>query len=105
MDTIEHSFLSGDFAVNVWKMFAGIFGITCRNLPFYLFIIKWWDAEYRNDTHRLLLHAVPIFVCWNLWKNKCGSKYAGKSSNLARVNYLVTRDTKLLLRTVFPYIH
>lgn len=105
VDTIDHIFLTGDFASNVWKFFAGICGMNWSNISFHHFIMRWWDVELRNEAHRVLLHSIPIFVCWNLWKNSCGCKYAGNLSSLARVKYLIISDTNLLPKTSFPHIH
>lgn len=58
---------------------------------------------YKNKAHKLLLHVVPIFMCWELWKNMCGYRYRGKQSNIAR-EYLVIKDVNLLLKLVFPSI-
>lgn len=73
MDTVDHIFRSGNFAKHVWKYFAASCGINCDPLPLHHFIMKWWDADYQNDAHRLLLQAAPVFVCWNPWKNRCAS--------------------------------
>lgn len=82
--------------------------LVCRvdfsPLPLHDFIMRQWDTKYNNAAHGLLLYVVPIFICWNLWKNRCGSKYAAKQSSLARLKYLVFKDTNFFLRSVFPQI-
>ncbi|KAH0657958.1 hypothetical protein KY289_026706 [Solanum tuberosum] len=40
--------------------------------------------DHKNEVQTTLLHALPIFICWNLWKNKCSAKYGEKHSNMAR---------------------
>uniref|UniRef100_M1E0C2 RNase H family protein n=1 Tax=Solanum tuberosum TaxID=4113 RepID=M1E0C2_SOLTU len=104
IDTIEHTFNSGDFAKNVWRYFAISLGIRTDFLPLRNMIMRWWSAPHNNEAHKLILHSTPIFICWNLWKNRCAVKYGGKQSNIARVKHLVILDNFKLLHTVFPYI-
>lgn len=96
--------MTGHFAANVWKHFADFCGISREYLPLHSYIMRWWDTEYKNEAHKLVLHSIPIFICWNLWKNRCAGMYAGKKSNLARVKYLIYKDCILLMNTVYPYI-
>lgn len=103
-DTIDNIILNGNFAVNEWKYFAGLCGIDYANLPLHHYITRWWESKYKDAAHNLLLHIVPIFDCWNLWKNGCGSKYTSKHSNLARVKYLLIKEVNLCLSYVFPHI-
>ncbi|KAK6803132.1 hypothetical protein RDI58_000916 [Solanum bulbocastanum] len=104
VDSIEHIFNSGTFARKVWSYFAVAMRIQTDYLPLRSMIMRWWTANYKNEAHKLVLQSIPIFICWNLWKNRCNKKYGGKSSNIARVKYLVILDTFKLLHTVFPYI-
>lgn len=60
--------------------------------------------EYNNDVHKLLIQALPIIIVWNLWKNRCSAKYAGKSSSTSRVKFLIFKDIYHLLSTTYPYI-
>ncbi|KAK6777637.1 hypothetical protein RDI58_024355 [Solanum bulbocastanum] len=103
-DTIEHIFNGGNFAKKVWKYFADSLGIQTDYLPFRHMIMRWWSSNYNNEAHQLLLQALPIFIYWNLWKNRCAAKYGGKQSNMARVKHLVILDSFKLMQTVFPYI-
>ncbi|KAK6782008.1 hypothetical protein RDI58_019804 [Solanum bulbocastanum] len=103
-DTIEHTFNTGNFAMRVWKHFAVSLGIATNYLPLRNMIMRWWSATYNNEAHKLILQAIPIFICWNLWKNRCANKYGGKKTNMTRVKYLVTLDSFKLLQTAFPYI-
>lgn len=104
MDTIEHIFVNGHFAASVWKYFSGLCGVECSNIPLHHYVMEWWGAEYKNVAHKIILHAIPIFICWNLWKNMCGNKYRGRQSNLARFKYLLIKIINLLLKIVFLHI-
>uniref|UniRef100_M1DWN9 RNase H family protein n=1 Tax=Solanum tuberosum TaxID=4113 RepID=M1DWN9_SOLTU len=88
----------------VWKSFAANAGIITDHSSLLQFIMQWWSAKYNNEAHRLLLQATPIFICWNLWKNRCSSKYGGKQSNVSRVKYAIYKDNYKLMTTTFPHI-
>lgn len=62
LDSIDHIFVNGHFAVNVWKFFAVAYGIDQSNLPLPHYIMRWWSFKYKNEAHKLLLHVIPIFV-------------------------------------------
>lgn len=103
-ETIDHVLVSGHFARHIWQFFAGHLGSNYAAAPLHFFLLKWWATEHKNDAHKLLIHATPIFICWNLWKNRCASKYGGKKSNSARVKFLVFKDIYFLLAASFPHI-
>ncbi|WMV32833.1 hypothetical protein MTR67_026218 [Solanum verrucosum] len=103
-DTIEHIFNTGSFAKNVWRFFVVQLGIQTDFLPLRNMIMRWWSSTQYNEAHKRILQSTPIFICWNLWKNRCAKKYGGKQSNIATVKHLVILDTFKLLHTTFPYI-
>ncbi|XP_015160416.1 uncharacterized protein [Solanum tuberosum] len=104
LDTIEHIFNNGHFATYVWKSFAGTAGINNDHSSLPQLITQWWSAKYNNKAHKLLLQATPIFICWNLWNNRCASKYGGKLSNVSRVKYAIYKDNYKLMTTIFSQI-
>lgn len=67
-------------------------------------IVRWWESGYKNEAHKILLHAIPIFICQNIWKNRCGATYGGKHSNMTKVKYLVVKDIFFLMQTTFPQV-
>ncbi|KAK4724116.1 hypothetical protein R3W88_026895 [Solanum pinnatisectum] len=50
-------------------------------------IMRWWNATHTNEAHKLILQSTPIFICWNLWKNRCSKKYGGKHLALQESNF------------------
>ncbi|KAK4729618.1 hypothetical protein R3W88_022606 [Solanum pinnatisectum] len=104
MDTINHIFNNGPFATYVWKSFAAGAGIITDHTSLHQLILQWWTAKYRNEAHKLHLQATPIFICWNLWKNRCTTKYGGKQSNMSRVKYAIYKDNYKLMTTCFPQV-
>ncbi|XP_015160629.1 uncharacterized protein [Solanum tuberosum] len=103
-DTIEHTFNNGPFATYVWRSFAAAAGINTDHSSLPQLIIQWWSTKYNNEAHRLLLQATPIFISWNLWKNRYASKHGGKQSNMSRVKYAIYKDNYKLMKQTFPQI-
>ena len=52
----------------------------------------------------MLLQATPIFIYWNLWKNRCACKYRGKKTNISKVKYAVYKDNFKMLNGAFPHL-
>nr|XP_019067280.1 uncharacterized protein LOC109119268 [Solanum lycopersicum] len=105
MDTIEHTFNTGQFAARVWDYFAATAGLQADHSTLLSLIKQWWTAKPKNAGHQLLMQATPIFICWNLWKNRCACKYGGKATNISRVKYAVYKDTFKMLKNTFPHIN
>ncbi|KAH0657989.1 hypothetical protein KY289_026737 [Solanum tuberosum] len=65
--------------------------------------MSWWGMAAKNEVHKLIIQTLPILICWNLWKNRCSVKYGQKKSNVARVKYMIFKDTFQLLMVTYPY--
>nr|XP_010314573.1 uncharacterized protein LOC104645185 [Solanum lycopersicum] len=105
MDSIDHTFNSGPFATAVWNFFAATAGLQPGQLTLKARLRQWWTTKTRNAGHQLLLQATPVFICWNLWQNRCASKYGGKVTNISRVKYAIYKDTYKMLENTFPQIN
>jgi len=103
-DTIDHIFATGHFANHIWQLHSNMFGVRQDRIPLKNLIARWWTMEYRNDVQKLLYHAMPIIISWNLWKNRYSAKYGGKQSSITRVKFMIFKDISLLINTVFPYL-
>lgn len=90
--------------VLLWKYFAATTGISTDHTPLIYLIRRCWCTKYKNEAHKLILQATPIFICWNLWKNRCASKYGGIQSNVSRVMYAIYKDNYKIMTIVFPHI-
>lgn len=66
--------------------------------------MTWWTFKPNNEVHQLIRQATPIFICWNVWKNRCFSKYGWKKSSVSRVKFFIIKDLYMLITTVYPYI-
>lgn len=101
LDDVEHIFITGNFAAYIWKYYSGSFGLIHSHITLKGHLIKW-GLDTENEVHKLISQALPIFICWNLWKKRCSAQYGLKQGNVARVKYLIYKDISQLLNTSFP---
>lgn len=104
LDNIKYIFVKGHFKNHIWKFFLDHLGNIHNHTPLRNMLMRWWIIEPKNEVHKLIFHSLPIFICWNLWNNRCSTKYGAKQSSIARVKYLIFKDTTHFLYTVFPYL-
>ncbi|KAH0645238.1 hypothetical protein KY284_033122 [Solanum tuberosum] len=81
-DDIEHIFLQGHFAGHIWKFFAGSMGLQLQQHSLHNQLLCWSGVTGKNTAHTMIIHILPIVICWNLWKNRCSAKYGGKISSI-----------------------
>ncbi|WMV58521.1 hypothetical protein MTR67_051906 [Solanum verrucosum] len=103
-DEVDHIFIQGHFATHIWKQFSGAMGINFQQTSLINYLSNWSGSKEKNEAHKILIQTLPIVVCWNLWKNRCSTKYGGRKSSITRVKYMILKDILQLLRSVFPYI-
>ncbi|KAH0697746.1 hypothetical protein KY289_015228 [Solanum tuberosum] len=104
LDDVDHILVNGNFAIFIWKFFGASFGISHNQNTLRNLLTTWWGTEHKNAVHKPFLHSLPIITCWNLWKNRCSSKYGGKKSRIIRVKFLIQKDIIMLLHIAFPYL-
>ena len=65
---------------------------------------QWLLVKSKNTAHKLLLQLAQIFICGNLWKNRCACMYGGKTTNISRVKYAVYKEIFKMLNSAFPHL-
>ncbi|KAH0730025.1 hypothetical protein KY289_001213 [Solanum tuberosum] len=104
-DDVEHIFLQEHFAGHIWKFFASSMGLQLQQHSLHNQLLCWSGVTGKNTAHTMIIHILPIVICWNLWKNRCSAKYGGKISSIHKVKYLIIKDMILTINSVFPYFH
>ncbi|TMX01423.1 hypothetical protein EJD97_024534 [Solanum chilense] len=108
MDCIEHIFKSGNLAAKlvakVLRSFAATAGILPDHFSLQVLLQQWWTARPNNAAHKSVMQATQIFICWNLWKNRCAAKYGGKTTKISRVKYGIYKENYKMLNTTFPHV-
>ena len=103
-DDINHILLTGNFANFIWEYHAAKLGVIQLHTNIRSQLMHWRNQTTINEVHTLLMQIFPNFMCWNLWKNKCGVKYGDKKSSIKRVKYGIFKDIMQVTRLVFPNI-
>ncbi|TMW94353.1 hypothetical protein EJD97_010401 [Solanum chilense] len=103
MDIIEHIFNKGYFETYVWKSLAAIAEFTQNQSSLQHLLTQWRNTKHKNGAHKLLLHATPFIICWNLWMNRCERRYGG-TPNMSRVKHSIYMDIYTILTVTFPQI-
>ena len=103
-DDISHILISGNFAKHIWKYHASRFGVIHTNISLRNQLIQWGNLQGHNEVYKLLIHILPNFICWHLWKNRCAVKYGGKQSSIQRVQYGIFKDSMQVIKSVHPNI-
>lgn len=78
MNDIHHIFVLGNFSSFIWKKISSFFGIVHRHIPMKHLMLSWRILEHKNEVQKMVQHAIPLIIYWNLWKNRCSAKYRGK---------------------------
>ena len=103
-DDINHILLTRNFANYIWKYHAAILGVTQLYTNIRSQLMHWRNQHTINEVHKLIMQILPNYICWNLWKNRCGVKYGHKTSSIKRVQYGIFKDIMQVIRLVYPII-
>lgn len=85
-DNIHHIFVIGHFSRSLWQFFLASPRVSTNSTPLRNLFMKWWILKHNNDSHRLMLLVISIFIHWNLLKINCTSKYGGNNPILLELS-------------------
>lgn len=101
---MDHLFSGGDLAAAVWIFFSNCCGINNRQGRIRDRLIKWWLSSTNNRVHTVLIHCLPLFICWEIWKARCNHKYEDiKSSPDAIINKVIYQ-IRMFVACQFPQV-
>jgi len=78
-ETLQHVFVASETTFFLWNAIGNPLGITHNNEPVISVFKKWWDIIPMNKVHQWILHITPIFICYELWKQRCACRYGTQS--------------------------
>ncbi|XP_059285035.1 uncharacterized protein LOC132038376 [Lycium ferocissimum] len=55
-------------------------GISHNHIPIRAVLQKWWSVKPKNRVHKLLLHSIPVIICWEIWKSWNACRYGDRTS-------------------------
>nr|XP_016509964.1 PREDICTED: uncharacterized protein LOC107827363 [Nicotiana tabacum] len=88
-ETMMHTFLTEELAVNMWKTFCIPLGIEWGARSIKLLLINWCSAKPKNSLHQELLRITPVIICWEVWKARCASRYGSQRVSAIRVKHQI----------------
>lgn len=77
-ETLQHVFVASEAAFFLWNTIGNPLGITHNNEPIISVFKKWWNITPKNKVHQWILHTAPIFICYELWKQRCACRYGSQ---------------------------
>ncbi|XP_049414633.1 uncharacterized protein LOC125877356 [Solanum stenotomum] len=75
-ETCDHLFIQCPTTYCLWRHFAEAAGIQGPMVQLRQVIRLWWEAECGSKL-KPMLHVVPIFIIWQLWKRRNIVKHGG----------------------------
>ncbi|KAH0711960.1 hypothetical protein KY289_007919 [Solanum tuberosum] len=102
-ETIEHLFIRCSFTNSMWRYFAGSTGVEGRFLQLKDTLYKWWNADVSAKLKPVLM-AVPLFICWQVWKRRNALKFGGSMSYLS-MRGGIANNLILLAKQLYPWMY
>lgn len=90
IDTIEHLFLKGEMADQIWRYFAKAAGIIGPLVQVKQVVKRWW-TEKADARVKVIFQVVPILILWSLWKRRNTILHRGKYS-VGKVIWDITKN-------------
>ncbi|XP_059295472.1 uncharacterized protein LOC132048805 [Lycium ferocissimum] len=100
--TLEHTFLTGEYAAGIWITFSDAAGIHGLFVQVKQAVKKWWDAKCSVKL-KPLYQAAPPIILWQLWKRKNTFLHGGTMSKY-KVLYDINLNLVQLARTKHPWM-
>ncbi|XP_060211776.1 uncharacterized protein LOC132639339 [Lycium barbarum] len=64
-ETVQHLFLIGEFAVEIWQYYNATVGIIVPRIQIHQTIVQWWYMQGPTKLNSVM-QAAPAFICWLL---------------------------------------
>lgn len=71
VENMFHIFVTGEVAQLIWKHFGRPLGIRAHRGTIRHLIDIWWNQKTTNEIHKMIIRIVPLFICWEIWKQNC----------------------------------
>ncbi|XP_060216759.1 uncharacterized protein LOC132644200 [Lycium barbarum] len=80
-EIVQHLFLTGDFAAEIWHYYNAVVGIVVPRIQIHRTIVHWWYMQGPTKL-KSVMQAAPAFICWQLWKRRNTIMHGGKMNKL-----------------------
>ncbi|WMV08231.1 hypothetical protein MTR67_001616 [Solanum verrucosum] len=101
-ETCDHLFIHCPTAYCLWREFAEATGIQGPMVQLRQVIQLWWEADCGSKL-KPMLHVVPIFIIWKLWKRRNIVKHGGCMSTHNMVRE-INKHLYLFAKNRYPWL-
>ncbi|XP_060211957.1 uncharacterized protein LOC132639531 [Lycium barbarum] len=102
-ETIQHFFIESEPALFLWKYFGQPLGISYQVQLVRAFLHEWWQTRSKNEMHKMIIHVIPVIICWIMWINRCSCRYGDqKKFYIRRMQQEVIWYLKAAMDKAFP---
>ena len=81
-ESTDHLFCRGNYALDVWKVICGTFGIPSKDILLRQLLINWWRQNTSNPVYSIIVKYLPALTIWEIWKSRCETKYGSQKINV-----------------------
>lgn len=67
-ESIDHMFATSDLARYLWKWLGLEFDIPTLRNSVRNFLATQWFTKSSNPLVAFLIHIIPLYICWHIWK-------------------------------------
>ncbi|XP_060185616.1 uncharacterized protein LOC132615077 [Lycium barbarum] len=99
-ETMQHLFLTSNFAEGVWKVFLEAAGLHVNRVQLHQTIRAVWSVAC-GDMIKPIVQAIPAMITWELWKRRNTTRHGGKVS-FRKVVHEVNNNLYYLTRMRYP---
>ncbi|XP_070040593.1 uncharacterized protein [Nicotiana tomentosiformis] len=99
-ETINHLFLESDTAKAVWNLFYTNLGLTPHTPSLSGRLFTWITINTHNKFIRTMHQIIPIYICWEIWKARCASRYGNGAPPIYKIFQEILFHIKIYLNKI-----
>lgn len=65
---MKHVFFDSEAVISLWKFFENPLRIQYISGFISSVLTQWWWKKPKNLVHKMILHIMSIFICYELWR-------------------------------------
>ncbi|KAL3642695.1 hypothetical protein CASFOL_013510 [Castilleja foliolosa] len=107
-ETMEHLFLDGDIAIQIWDHFGKLFRksrLVRLTNSMILHFKLWMHSVNLNSQLGMLSLGVYAYICWEIWKARCSCKFDNQAMSSPAIISKITKQIPQLNMIISPKIH
>ncbi|XP_059285591.1 uncharacterized protein LOC132039063 [Lycium ferocissimum] len=101
-ETVQHLFLTGEFAAEIWQYYNAVVGIIAPRIQIHQKILQWWYMQGPTKL-KSVMQAAPAFIYWQLWKRRNTIMLGGKMNKVKVING-INYNLQQVVKTLFIWL-